>query len=209
MKKILIPIVAFVICFLAIWKWTYGFSAFTIYSYTLKEAGNSSRIFPDFQMIDQDGNVFNLKDKHKYTLINFVYLDCPSACQKVNFRIDQIYHQFSRSIVPEKFEFVTVSFDLKDDNLNKIRNYRHNFGNDLNGWTFAKPYHSNQDDFNKVLRQIGIWIYQVPGTGMFNHSLYLFLISPDDRIIKVFDPAKEDNHKIIEQIRQCLRERKI
>lgn len=209
MKMILIPVFSFAICFLVIWKWTYGFSAFTIYTYTLKEAGNSSREFPDIQMIDQNGKLFNLKDMHKYILVNFVYLSCPSACQKVNFRIDQIYHQFSQTIVPEKLEFVTVSFDLKHDDVKKIKNYRNNFGNDIKGWTFAKPYHFDQDDFNKVLRQIGVWIYQVPGTRMFNHSLNLFLISPDNKIIKTFDPARDDNHSIIEQINKCLRVREI
>lgn len=207
-KKILIPIFAFAICFFALWKWTYGFSAFTIYSYTLKAADNTST-FPDLQMIDQDGKAFNLKEKHKYVLINFVYLSCPSACQRINSRIDQIFHQYGRSIVPEKLEFVTVSFDLKDDNLKEIKDYRNNFGPDLDGWTFARPSNSNQKDFEKVLRRIGIWIYQVPTTGMFNHSLYLFLISPDNKIIKILDPAKDNNQEIIDQINQCLGEEKI
>jgi protein SCO1/2 len=209
MKKILIPIFAFAICLAVIWKWTYGFSAFTIYSYTLKEAGNSPRPFPDFQMMDQNGNVFNLKDAHKYVLINFVYLDCPSACHKVNNQIEQIYHLFSRASVPEKLEFVTVSFDLKNDDITKIKNYRNLYGNDIDGWAFALPYHSNQQDFTRLLRKVGIWTYQVPETGIINHSLYLFLISPNNKIIKIFDPARDDNHTIIEQINKCLKEKKI
>ena len=208
MKKILIPVIAFAICLAVLWKWTYGFSAFTIYSYTLKEAGNSPRAFPDFQMMDQNGNVFNLKDTHKYVLINFVYLDCPSACHKVNNQIEQIYHLFSPNIVPEKLEFVTVSFDLKNDNITKIKNYRNNFGNDINGWTFAIPFQNNSNDFTGVLRKVGIWTYRVPETGIINHSLYLFLISPDNKIIKIFDPARDDNRTIIEQINKCLQEKK-
>lgn len=209
MKKILIPIFAFAICLAVIWKWTYGFSAFTIYSYTLKEAGNSPRAFPDFQMMDQNGNVFNLKDTHKYVLINFVYLDCPSACHKVNNEIDQIYHLFSRTIVPEKLEFVTVSFDLENDNIIKIKNYRNLYGDDIGGWSFATPFQTSQHDFTRLLRKIGIWTYKVPETGIINHSLYLFLISPDNKIIKIFDPARDDNHTIIEQISKCLQEKKI
>ena len=208
MKKILIPIFAFMICLAVLWKWTYGFSAFTIYSYTLKEAGNTPREFPGFQMIDQNGNVFNLKDKHKYVLINFVYLDCPYACHKVNNQIDQIYSLFNRAIVPERLEFVTVSFDLKSDNITKIKNYRNLYKNDITGWTFALPYHSNQQDFTNLLRKIGIWTYQVPETGIINHSLTLFLISPDNKIIKTFDPARDDNQTIIEEITKCLKEKK-
>ncbi len=204
MRKILIPISALVICVAVLWKWTYGFSAFTVYSYTLKEAGNIPRAFPDFQMLDQDGNVFHLKDKHKYVLINFVYLDCPYACHKVNNQLEQIYHLFSPAVVPEKLEFVTVSFDLKNDNITKIKNYRNNFGNDINGWNFAIPYQTNQQDFIRVLRKIGIWIYTIPETGVTNHSLYLFLISPDNKIIQTFDPARDSNATIIEEINKRL-----
>ena len=204
MKKILIPICALAICVAVLWKWTYGFSAFTIYSYTLKEAGDIPRAFPDFQMEDQNGNVFHLKDKHKYILVNFVYLNCPYACHKVNNQLEQIYHLFNRTIVPEKLEFVTVSFDLKNDNITKIKNYRNNFGNDINGWTFAMPYQTNQQDFTNLLHKTGIWIYTIPQTGVTNHSLYLFLIAPDNTIIKTFDPARDDNATIIEQINKFL-----
>lgn len=209
MKKILIPIIALAVCFAVIWRWTYGFSAFTIYSYTLKEAGNTPRTFPDFKMTDQNGNVFSLEDKHKYVLINFVYLDCPYACHKVNNEIDKIYHLFSPKIVPGKLEFVTVSFDLKNDNITKIKNYRSLYGNDITGWTFAAPYQTGQDDFTRMLRKIGIWTYQVPESGIINHSIYLFLVSPENKIIKIFDPAIDDDQTIIEQINKCLKEKKI
>ena len=208
MKKILIPVFALIICMAILWKWTYGFSAFTIYSYTLKKAGDAPREFPAFQMVNQNGVTFNLKDKHKYVVINFVYLNCPLACHKVNNQIEQIYHLFSSAIVPDKLEFVTVSFDLVGDNIQKINNYRSHYGNDISGWTFALPYHSNQEDFTNVLRKIGIWTYEVPATGIINHSLYLFLISPDNKIIKTFDPARENNQTIIEQINKCLLEKK-
>jgi cytochrome oxidase Cu insertion factor (SCO1/SenC/PrrC family) len=127
----------------------------------------------------------------------------------VNNQIEQIYHLFNRAIVPEKLEFVTVSFDLEGDNIQKIKNYRSLYGNDIDGWTFALPYHSNRQDFTRLLRKIGIWTYQVPETGIINHSLYLFLISPDNKIVKTFDPARDDNRTIIEQINKCLKEKKI
>lgn len=208
MKKILIPVFAFLICLAVLWKWTYGFSAFTVYTSTLKEAGNAPRAFPDFEMMDQNGKVFNLKEKHKYVVINFVYLDCPYACHKVNNQIEQIYHLFNRPVVPEKLEFVTVSFDLGKDNIKKIKNYRNHFGNDIEGWTFAMPFQINQNNFTQVLRKIGVWTYQVPETGVINHSLYLFLISPDNKIVKIFDPARENNETIIEQINKCLKGKK-
>lgn len=204
MKKILIPVLSLAICLSIVWKWTDGFSAFTIFTYTLNEAGNTPREFPDFKMIDQDSNVFDLKNKHKYVLINFVYLDCPYICHKISNRIDDIYHLSDKAIVPKKLEFVTVSFDPERDSIKKIRNYRSGFGSDINGWAFALPYQYNKQKFTRILRSIGVWTHQVPQTGMINHSLYLFLVSPENKIVRIFDPAREDDHTIIEQINTCI-----
>lgn len=204
MKKGLIPILSLAICLLIIGKWTKGFSAFTIFSYTLREAGDIPREFPDLPMINQDGQVFHLKDKHKYVLMNFVYLNCPYVCHKVNNRIESVYHLFDRSVVPSKLEFVTVSFDLKHDDIQKIQRYRSRFGADISGWSFALPYECNQETFDQFLHQLGIWKYAVPSTGIINHSIYLFLVSPDNKIIKVFDPARDSDDTIVEQINESL-----
>lgn len=209
MKNVLIPVLSLAICITVIWKWTLGFSAFTIFSYTLNEAGAIPRTFPDLPMINQNGQIFHLKAKHKYELVNFVYLNCPYVCHKVNNQLEQIYHLSDPSIVPSKLEFVTVSFDLKNDDVNKIKKYRSYFGTDIPGWSFALPYQSSQDQFDQFLHNAGIWKYELPGSGLINHSVYLFLISPSNKIIKVFDPARESNDAIVEQINSCLKEKKI
>lgn len=209
MKRVLIPILSLAICLTVIWKWTLGFSAFTVFSYTLDKAGNLPREFPDIAMVDQNNNTFHLKDKHKYVLINFVYLNCPYVCHKVNNQLEQIYHLIDSSIIPSKLEFVTMSFDLKNDDIAKIKKYRSYFGTDIPGWAFALPYQSNQGRFNQFLHKAGIWKYEVPSTGIINHSIYLFLISPENKIVKIFDPARESNDVIVQQIHSCLKENNI
>ncbi|HRP01592.1 MAG TPA: SCO family protein [Candidatus Kapabacteria bacterium] len=207
MKKILIPIITFCVCFAVIWSWTNAFSSFTVFSYTLKEAGDTPRYFPDIKFINQNANVFDLKDKHKYVLMNFVYLNCPSVCHKVNNQLEEIYHLLDTSIVPSKLEFVTVSFDLKNDNLEKIEKYRDFFGDSIPGWAFALPYQTNEVQFRNFLKDIGIWAEEAPQTGIINHSIYLFLISPENKIIKTFDPARENNQQIINKLYQCIQEK--
>ncbi|MCZ2460874.1 MAG: SCO family protein [Chitinophagales bacterium] len=209
MKRVLIPVIALTICFTAIWKWTLGFSAFTVFSYTLQKAGELPRSFPDLAMISQDDTVFHLKDKRKYVLLNFVYLNCPYVCHKVNNQLERIYHLFDSTKVPSRLEFVTVSFDLGNDDVEKIKKYREYFGPDIPGWTFALPYHTDQKSFDQFLRQIGIWKYTVPGTGIINHSLFLYLISPENKIVQVFDPARENDHSVYEQINLCLQKQSI
>lgn len=205
MKRVLTPVFSLAICFFVIWKWTLGFSAFTVFSYTLSKAGNIPRILPDIPMIDQNGKIFHLKEKHKYVLVNFVYLNCPYVCHKVNNQLEQIYYLIDTSIIPSKLEFVTVSFDLKNDDIGKIKKYRSYFGANIPGWIFTLPYQSSQDQFDQFLHQAGIWKYEAPSTGIINHSIYLFLISPENKIVKIFDPVRENNDVIVQQIYSCLK----
>jgi len=205
LKKILIPIFSLLICTSVIWKWTYGFSAFTIFSYTLKSAGSTPRDFPEMKFISQDEKIFELKEKKKYVLVNFVYLNCPYVCHKVNNQIEEIYHLFDSTMVPSQLEFLTISFDLKNDDLVKIKRYRERFGTDINGWSFALPYQSDQKTFNRFLIQAGIWKYQIPASGIINHSVYLLLINPKNKIVKIFDPARENSQAITSQIKSCVK----
>lgn len=204
MKNIIFPFVVLSICITVLWGWTNGFKTFTVFSYTLSEAGSIPREFPDIQMINQEGQTFHLKDKHKYVLVNFVYLNCPNVCHKVNNRLENIYNEIGADIIPQKLELVTVSFDMKNDNIKKIKNYRNHFGN-INGWTFALPYQISTVEFEKYLRSVGIWAETAPGSSVINHSIYLFLVSPDNKVVEVFDPAREDDKVIIEKLYSCIK----
>lgn len=193
-----------VVCLTVISAWTNGFSTFTIFSFTLKRAGDVPRKFPDFEWQNQDGSVFRLADKHKYLLVNFVYLDCPDVCHKVNNRLENIYHRLESSWIPGSLELVTISFDTRRDGLEKIRKYRNFFGKDIGGWSFALPYGASQQQFDAFLQKAGVWVYEMPATGLINHSVYLFLLSPDGDVIKIFDPAREDDSSIINQLKQWV-----
>ncbi|MBS1558058.1 MAG: SCO family protein [Bacteroidetes bacterium] len=205
MKKILPPLLVLAVCVAILWKWTYGFSAFTVFSYTLREAGAIPRIFPDAALIDQDSSVFHIKDKQKYVLVNFVYLNCPYVCHKVNNRLEEIDKAISPEIIPSQLELVTVSFDVGNDNIRKIKNYRNRFGSDIHGWSFALPHQTSQSEFDTFLLRAGIWAKAAPGGSIINHSIYLFLVSPENKIVKIFDPAREDDASIIEKIRSCIK----
>ncbi len=206
MKRALIPILSLSICLSVFWQWTDGFSAFTVFSYTLNKAGEMPRAFPSLKIITQDSAIVDLEEVPKFKLLNFVYLNCPYACHKINNRIGEIYPFFNDSSKKEvEVEFYTLSFDLERDHLQKIKNYRSLYGDEIEHWTFALPFQFTNQEFQRLLKEIGIWAYKAPENGMINHSLYLYLISPENKIIKIFDPTREKNGYIIQEIRRCLK----
>ncbi len=206
MKNFFPPVLALVFCISIFWKWTLGFSAFTVFSHTLDRAGDLPRSFPNLKMIDQDSALFQIEDKNKYILLNFVYLNCPYVCHKINNRLEDIYLAIDNRVIPTKLELVTVSFDLKNDHVQKIKNYRNHFNNSIQGWTFALPWQMKQHDLESYLQKVGVWAKSTPGSTIINHSVYLFLISPEHKIVRTFDPTRESNQAIIDQLYLCLKE---
>ncbi|MCO5269894.1 MAG: SCO family protein [Brumimicrobium sp.] len=209
MKKILLPIIVLTSCIAFMWKWTSGFKAFTVFSYTLKEAGKLPREFPDFSFINQDSVEFNLKNQQHFTLVNFVYLNCPNVCHKINNQLEELYHSELSSLIPNQLEFVTVSFDLDNDNLRRISTYRNYFGDDLSGWNFALPINNEQQNFNDFLQKMGVWAEPVPGKKIINHSTYIFLVSPDHKIVTTIDPIITSNEEIANIVRSWVNGGKI
>ena len=204
-RQILIPVTTLLICVGIISKWTHGFKAFTIFSYTLEEAHPLSKTFPDIRLVDHTGKVFNIHDKDKYLLVNFVYLNCPDVCHKVNNQLEELYHlPEAARVIPDKLNLLTISFDQENDNVAKIEKYRSYFGKDIDAWSFALPYQFKEEDFFDYLKSLGVWIYKNPDTGIINHSVNLYLISPDHKIVRIFDPGREKSKSIIKQIEQCI-----
>lgn len=202
MKKIVIPILALGLCFGVFGFVTNGFQTFTVYSKTLHQAGPVPRAIPDLQLIDQDGNPFVFQDREKYVLLNFMYISCPNACHIVNNRISEIYQLVEASGMQNYVEMLTITFDTENDNLQAIKNYRNNFAPEADSWTFAIPIHNSKEKFNSKLKEFGLWVYQLPESRIINHSLYLFLISPDNRIVSVYDPVRLNNEQIIRDIQK-------
>lgn len=207
MKKAIIPIATFIICLAGMSLLTHGFQTFTIFSRTLYNAGTLPREMPHINLIDQDSTPFAVSEKDKYVLLNFMYINCPNACHIVNYKINEIYDDLKENNTFKNLEIVTITFDLKNDNISKIKNYRQNFSPDMTGWTFAIPNGYTRQEFHKILKETGVWAHTVSDTKIINHSLYLFLISPQNQIVHIYDPARDSNNQIINSLKHFTHDR--
>ncbi len=204
MKTWILPFLTLALAVFGIGVWTRGFSAFTVFSHTLAAAGEIPRPVENLTMVDQDGKSFRLGEKHKFTLINFVYLNCPYVCHKINNRLEGIYTALRKESIPERLELLTVSFDTERDDISKIRRYRRSLGEKLTGWTFALPDRVSKAEFERFLIDMGVWAKAAPEKALINHSIYLFLVSPEGKIVHVFDPAREDDANILRTLQRRI-----
>ena len=46
---------------------------------------------------------------------------------------------------------------------------------------------------------------KIPNDELKGYSIYIFLVSPENNIVQVFDPARDTEQYIIQQINSCLK----
>lgn len=204
MKKILIPLLTLIVCVAGLWVFTNGFKTFTTFSHTLYKAGPLPRPLPAIKLINHDSTTFYIDQKDHYVLVNFMYINCPYACHVVNNKINEIHDHIHGDPNFQNLEIVTITFDPKNDNVAKIKNYRQNYSSDMSGWTFAIPQGYTPQQLQTILQQMGVWAYTIPQTQIINHSLYLFLISPRHQIVHIYDPARHSNIQITNSLNRYL-----
>ncbi len=199
LKRYIFPIALICLWIVLLGFWTHGFGAFTIYSYTLKSAGPFPREIPPINLIDQDGNTFNIKDlRGKYILLNFMYLECSSVCHYVLGDMNKLSRHL-KDLMGKDLMIVSSSFDGDNDGIDSLKRSWRNYGGKKN-WLMTSMIPSGAHELQDQLRQLGVWVKKRKDGG-FNHSSYIFLIGPNGQVLSVFEPSDK-----IESIAHAVRE---
>jgi len=195
------PIIVLVFWLVILKQWTLGFSAFTTYSYVLKNAGPLPRSMPTFNLINRFGKQIQSDHfKEKYVLLTFVYLRCPTVCPIVLGKYMNIYRTLKQEI-PNKLLLATISIDKKHDTP-AISNSSWNAFGQPQGWFVGSLASELTEPARAKLSRLGVWAYQQPD-GFFNHSSYIFLINSDAQVIHIYQP-EQSSDEIIHSLRDVI-----
>jgi len=195
------PIIVFVFWLVILKQWTLNFSAFTTYSYVLKNAGPLPRSMPTFNLINRFGKqIQSDRFKGKYVLLTFVYLRCPTVCPIVLGKYMNIYRVLKHEI-PDKLLLATISIDKKHDTSAALNSSWNAFGQPQ-GWFVDSLASELTAPVRDKLSRLGVWAYQ-QSDGFFNHSTYIFLINPDKEVIHIYQP-EQSYDEIIHSLRGVI-----
>lgn len=178
MFRWLLPGTLFLFSFAFIWFYTLGFSAFTMFSYVLKRAGEPPYPLPDLNLECHDGSTLNLRSlDSRPVFLNFIYLHCLYGCP---ISLAKMY------LIKKKVEntlLVSVSVDPDRDTIGKLRERWEAIGGYPN-WLFCKPTDKN---WREKLERIGVWVYRRED-GLINHTLDIFIVK-EGKIIDTIPPS--------------------
>ncbi len=165
--KWFLPLSLLLLSFSFLWWFTLGFSAFTVFSYTLKKAGTPPYPVPSIKLICHNGKVVSLHNFEKRDIyVNFIYLSCYYGCP---ISLTKMFYLIKNSNSGDIF--ISVSVDPERDTIPKLKERWHLLGG-FNHWLFCKPLEKN---WKPKFLKMGVWVYRRKD-GLINHTLEIFRI---------------------------------
>ena len=146
---------------------------------------------PNFNFINQNGEFFS--DNHlkgKITVLDFFFTNCPGPCPIMTYNMKSLYDDFSNS---EEVQFVSITVDPKNDNIEVLKNYAK-----INGITDERWQLLTSDLSNiKSLKREGFMLFadELPQ----GHAIKFILIDDNQNIRKYFDGTDEASLTILKK----------
>ena len=146
---------------------------------------------PNFNFINQNGEFFS--DNHlkgKITVLDFFFTNCPGPCPIMTYNMKSLYDDFSNS---EEVQFVSITVDPKNDNIEVLKNYAK-----INGITDERWQLLTSDLSNiKLLKREGFMLFadELPQ----GHAIKFILIDDNQNIRKYFDGTDEASLAVLKK----------
>ena len=138
--------------------------------------------------------------KGKITVLDFFFTNCPGPCPIMTYNMKSLYDDFSNS---EEVQFVSITVDPKNDNIEVLKNYAK-----INGITDERWQLLTSDLSNiKLLKREGFMLFadELPQ----GHAIKFILIDDNQNIRKYFDGTDEASLTILKKdITNLVRELK-
>ncbi|WP_255493510.1 SCO family protein [Myroides sp. WP-1] len=159
---------------------------------------------PAFSLRNQDSLVVNNQTlKGKVYIADFIFLQCPTICPKMNTEMKRVYDTYSHV---EEVVFVSHTIDPKNDSIPVLKAYSESLGVNPTKWYFL---HGDEAEIHQLAQGYFMQAYQENNApGGYAHSGGFLLIDQQQHIRGVYDgtnPADVD--RLSKEIQLLLKEK--
>lgn len=158
---------------------------------------------PDFTLLNQDSLVINNKTlAGKIYISDFIFLQCPTICPKMNVEMKRVYDAFREN---ENVVFVSHTIDPKNDTIPVLKAYSESLGVDGKKWHFL---HGDEQVIHQLAQGYFMQAYQESNApGGYAHSGGFLLIDAKQHIRGVYDgTSTTDVNRLMQDINLLLKE---
>ena len=161
-------------------------------------------MFPDAQLLDQEGRSFRISSfRGKVLAITFVYTRCPlpDYCMRMSTNFAALQKELSADpSLAGKWHLLTVSFDAAMDRPNVMKQYGISYAADFSTWTFA----TDPDTGGSTIVPLadGLGLMYASDQGQFNHNLRTALVDADGKLATVIKGNAWTAQEVAREIRE-------
>lgn len=153
----------------------------------------------DYTLIDQDGKNFRLKEMPgKPLVISFIYTSCGHICPTITMNLRKAIKEAGKDF-GEKFNAITIGFDVEHDTSQRMKEYGGNFTDDFKNWRFAT---SDRETIERLAKDIGFY-YKKTDEG-FDHLNLVTIVDKNWKIYKQVYGMDFKPQEILQPIYQSL-----
>ena len=145
----------------------------------------NAEIGGDFSLIDYNNNKYTLSSSSKTKIIFFGFLNCPDICPTALTDISRLMKNLEN--LADNIDPIFITVDPNRDKPKLLKEYLSFFDNRIIGLT------GSQEQIENVSNQYHVYYsYQDQNKKKnytVNHTANMYLLSPDNQVIKIFIPG--------------------
>jgi protein SCO1/2 len=146
----------------------------------LQKATKAGQLFPDFELVDQNGRPVRLRDfKGKVVAISFMYTRCalPNFCYRLSNNLGQLQKRF-HDVLGRELVLLTITFDPVHDHPEELASYAVKWKADPRSWHFLT---GNEQEIHKVCDAADVDYFT--DEGLFAHSLHTLVLNRQGKLV--------------------------
>ncbi len=140
---------------------------------------------PDVTLTDASGRAVSLASlRGKYVLVDFIYTSCPGPCELMTARIAKAVPELGDKL-GRSVEIVSITLDPERDDPKRMLDFAREQGALVPGWLFLT---GAPEKIESVMRRFKLERRR-EADGSIDHITILYLLGPDGRPVRMYDPA--------------------
>lgn len=183
----LLPLLVAVFWGLCFFNMTSSFSNLTLES---ERKANLFATQPEFSMhlMDENGQILTLsnlaKQQNKTLITQFIYTQCKTLCLTLGDYFQQAQAAIKTQDLAQKIHLVSISFDVNEDNPERLKNYRKRMRADENIWSLATM--QTAQDLAAAKQDLGLIVLKTQFKDYVHNSAFL-VISKQGKLLGIYD----------------------
>lgn len=168
---------------------TDGFHAFTAEQARRYSAlNNPVKVEPVTLTTHLGDEIEYFSNRNQYVVVEFIFTHCPTVCQALGRSFNQLQDRLEDENL-NGIQLLSITFDLEVDGQTELAHFADRHGADDSIWLVARPQSEKQ--LGRLLKRFGIVVLNDPFY-RFVHNGGLHIVSPDGRLVAIFDPEDVD-----------------